>query len=194
MKVLFLDFDGPLFPDRYIKYDPDNRRPYPGAAKMPQIVDYWKMDPMSVQMLNFLHDLYPFTTVVSSSWKRFCDRKQVEDLFAVNGLMLNLYDHDLEWSTPDWKTNYEPGMYYNHNYATGDKRSREIKMWIEAHDHPDYLILDDPWSGSSLDSDLEIDNNRVIMVDPDVGISSIDYQRMLDVVKVWADIKTPRLF
>ena len=54
-EVLFLDFDGPLFPDRYIRFDPEQVKPYPGRVDMPDIVTYWKMDPLAVQMLNFLH-------------------------------------------------------------------------------------------------------------------------------------------
>lgn len=180
-ETLFLDFDGPLFPDRYVRYDPDQRRPYPGEVKMPDIVDYWKMDPLAVYMLNFLYDLHPFQTVVSSSWKKFINKEQCKDLFVTNGLKLNLAD---DWCTVTLNRKSRFDSYYKGCY-----RAVEIKEYVTRYNINEYLILDDPMSGSSLDDkENGLNEARITLVDPDVGIGSYDYKKMLNVVKVWAGI------
>jgi len=185
-ETLFLDLDGPMFPDRWIRFASANRRPYPGRMEMPDIVDYWTMDPLSVEMLNFLYDLHPFRVVLSSSWKKFVSRAQCQDLFITNGLTLQLIDDEKEWCTIRLDRN--SGLPYSHR--SGCSRAAEIREYILRHNVEEYLILDDPMSGSSLDDkNHELDAERVIMVDPDVGIGSYDYQRMLKVVKKWAGIK-----
>jgi len=170
-------FDGPLFPDRYISYHHENRRPYPGRVAMPDIVNYWKMDPMSVEMLNFLHDLFPFETVVSSSWKKFIDKEQCVDLFHTNGLNLTLAD--------DWATIIIPSY-------RDCVRASEIAEFVNRHSVDEYIILDDGSSGHSLTKDdVELDEKRIVLVNEDLGIGTHDYRTMLKIVKKWAGIAPP---
>jgi hypothetical protein len=184
-EVLFLDLDGPMFPDRYIRFAAENRSPYPGRFSMPDIVDYWKMDPMSVELLNFLYDLHPFTVVLSSSWKKFVNRAQCQDLFVTNGLNLKLIDDEKEWCT----IRLDRGGNSNYRYGTGCVRAAEIAEYVIRHNVEEYIILDDPQSGSSLDDrDVNLDPARIVLVDPDVGIGSTDYMRMNYIVKTWAKI------
>ncbi len=187
MKVLFLDFDGPLFPNRIIKFDPDNRLPYPGTVEMPpnEIVTYWKMEPLAVHMLNFLHEIHPFETVISSSWKRWVNKEQILDIFHVNGLKLDL--HEGEYSTPDINRNTSYWSGYSAN-----TRAKEIETWLINHGEvDDYLILDDPDSGSSLtDYDNHtLEKDRIVMVEPDTGIGTHHYNRLCDIVAHWAGVK-----
>jgi hypothetical protein len=182
MKVLFLDFDGPLFSDRVIKFDPDNIKPYPGNVEMSEWVGYWKMDPLSVHVLNKMRDVHPFKTVVSSSWKRFVNKEQIVDLFRVNNLILDLHD---DYSTPDLSNRYGP---YSSGYS-GDTRSREIEAWLRdcGRDVDDYLIIDDPMSGASLDvNNHSLNKDNIIMVDGDVGPNTTDITRMRSIVYTWA--------
>lgn len=177
-KTLFLDFDGPLFEDRGIRFDPDQNKRYPGYVEMPEMVTYWKMSPLTVTMLNMLYDMHPFQTVVSSTWKEFINQEQCEDLFAVNGLKLHLAE---PWRTLNLKT--RPSRCF---------RKDEIVNYMIDHNIAEYMILDDPWSGSSLDEhDAAINPDQVIMVDPDVGLRSSDYMRMLKIVRKWANIPEP---
>ncbi len=175
--VLFLDFDGPLFSDRYIVYHPDNRRPYPGNVAMPDNINYWKMDPLSVDMLNFMHDIFAFTTVVSSSWKRFVNKEQCQDLFEVNGLKLNLAD---DWATVRMDT-------FGRRQCC---RASEIAEYIDRHGIAEYIILDDPGSGLSLDDhdNHTMEKHRIVMVNPDVGIGSYEHRQMMKIINSWAGI------
>lgn len=179
MNTLFLDFDGPLFPDRYIRFHSGQNKPYPGRVEMPDFVDYWVMDPLAVEMLNFLHDIFPFQTVVSSTWKRFINQEQCQDLFFENGLKLHLAD---PWCTVKMQSNRRDSCV----------RADEILAYKKEHEITEYIVLDDPWSGRSIDeAKAMFDQNRVVMVNPDVGIDSGDYNKMMRVVRKWAGMPEP---
>lgn len=173
--VLFLDFDGPLFPERQIEHSPTMAH-YPGDLKFHPFVTYWEMDRISVRQLNQLYNLYHFDTVVSSSWKSFCDRERIEELFAVNELKLHLHE--------DWCTT-------NHGRLSAN-RAHEISWWLEDHlvegRRLAHIILDDPWSGSSLmDSAWQYLNlQEPFIIDPNVGIDPECHKNMRKVVQSWA--------
>lgn len=182
MNVLFLDFDGPLFPDRMISFHPDNIRPYPGDIPMTEWVSYWKMDELTVYMLNLAQERHQFKTVISSSWKRFTTLEQIKDLFKVNGLILDIHD---DYSTPDLG---RLRTIYSH-YSYMDSRSAEIIAWLKDHpDVGDYIIIDDPSSGASLDEKSVLRPDRIIMIDPDVGLRSEDYKRINSIIAEWNGI------
>ena len=179
-KVLFLDFDGPLFSDRVIGFHPDNSRPYPGAEKLNPgyTLTYWKMDEIAVSMLNKLYSIHPFDTVISSTWKTFASREFIEELFKINGLNLHLHQ---DWDTP----------------RITFKRCRRIEEIIDWLDkHPDYaecIVVDDPWSGESICSYREaktenkrIPNRNIVIVDPTIGLEVNHYSAMRRIVEVWS--------
>ena len=171
--TLFLDFDGPLFPDRWIRVHSGQHDAYPGNVKMPDDVTYHVMDPMSVEMLNNAFDVFPFQTVVSSSWRKFINKEQCEDLFMVNRLRLKLAD--------DWKTIHFSRDGYSRMSARECQRAMEIREYVKRNEIEKYIVLDDPMSGSSLnDKNHELDENRIILVDQDVGLSSMDYRLVID--------------
>lgn len=174
--ILFLDFDGPLFPDVVIKFHPFNRLEYPGNERFPGDITYWKMSEVSVEMFNMLNDRFKFKTVVSSTWKRFIGKVQTEELFEMNGLRLQLHD---DWSTKDLRAIARMDDYYR------CLRSTEIKEWIDRQKVEKYLIVDDPWSGSSLDVDGTIPKHTIVMVNPDVGPSTDDYNAMHNIMRQW---------
>jgi len=181
-ETLFLDFDGPLFPSRWVRYHAGNNKPYQGRVKMTDRVNYWVMDPMSVELLNFLHNIFPFQTVVSSSWRRFVTKEQCEDLFLTNGLKLHLADN---WCTAETERRMSDYKCY---------RAPEIKEYINKNKITEYLILDDDGSGSSLREVLNgeespLNKNRIVLVDEDLGIGSNQHRSMLSIVKQWAGIK-----
>ena len=149
--------------------------PYPGKIDLPEHINYWKMDAVAVNMLNFLYNLEPFDTVISSSWKKYCSKEQVQDLFETNGLILHLV---LDWCTE------------NLDSRRTCTRASEIELYL--NDHPeitDYFIIDDLDSGSSLQKPHnkvysydniphKLDHDRIFIVDYDMGISPDDYRKM----------------
>lgn len=181
-KVLFLDFDGPLFPNRIINFHPANRRKYPGKLSVDTTMEkctYWKMDEAAVGMLNSLYEMYPFCTVISSSWKGFCSKEFIEELFNINGLMLDLHK--------DWHT--------DRLTFRSCKRIEEITDWIEEHpEYDDYIVIDDPWSGESICTYKEyreesiIPKDNIIIIDPTIGLEWGHYTQMHKVVERWTGV------
>lgn len=165
--VLFLDFDGPLFPDRVIRFSPPASE-YPGK-NLHKWVTYWQMDVTSVRQLNYLFDLYNFDTVISSSWGDLCSLEQIQELFDVNGLRLRIHQ---DWDIP-------------HGGRFSANRAHRIKWWLDEHSvngvYPNHLILDDPMSGSCLCDIYVMDKlglSEAFIVDPDIGIDSHCFSAM----------------
>jgi hypothetical protein len=173
MNVLFLDFDGPLFPDRIILHHPDNFKKYPGNINNRHL-DYWKMDEVAVSMLNKLYNFQPFYAVISSTWRTLFSVDEIRDLFQVNGLNLPLLDNDY-WRTTEFKDSY---------VCT---RLIEIENWVTRYQPNNYLILDDNTSGHSLQflDNSFIDVKNTILVNYDLGISTYDFKQMWNILKSW---------
>ena len=181
--VLFLDFDGPMFPERGIKFTP-SMSVYPGNTKFHPFINYWEMDRTSVRQLNYLYDMYQFDTVISSSWKQYCSKENIEDLFEVNNLHLHLHDN---WCTPSRMSSY---------------RVNDICWWLdkvtvqegENRVCPSHIILDDPWSGSYLEDTNGHGMQEAYMVNPDLGIDSDIFNNMRAQVQSWRDDYESRKF
>ena len=189
-KVLFLDFDGPLFSDRMVKFHPDNTYNNKGVTHIRELVremsplvansvDYAHMDPASVNMLNRLQDQYGFLTVISSSWKHFLSKAGICDLFNINDLLLPLHD---SWVTPKGKAGNRLG---------------DIHDWFEENggiDKYDWIAIDDPISGGNIADQYIVEGylgedtfKRCIIVDPEVGLTTHDYK---DICRIWNSTKT----
>lgn len=173
--VLFLDFDGPLFPERVIPHS----RPmseYPGTNPHAWMT-YWEMDITSVRQLNSLHEIYQFDTVISSSWINLLDRNQIQELFDANNLSLVMHE--------DWCI--------EHNGRLSASRLHMVAWWLEEHMNgdrtPSHIILDDPWSGSSFLDDTwrMFGLQEPFIIDPNVGIDPECYKHMMGVVRSWRD-------
>lgn len=173
--ILFLDFDGPLFPERQIKHSPHIDL-YPGSSKLHPFISYWEMDRISVRQINSLYNIYNFDTVISSSWKDFCTKEEILELFKINGLEVHLHK--------DWRT--------SKNGRMSASRIHEIKWWLDDHKVEDkylaHIILDDPWSGSSLLDKMwkSLGLQEPFIINPDVGIDTDCHENMAKVVRNWA--------
>lgn len=180
--VLFLDFDGPLFSEIGII----TGRPiseYPGKPLHP-FIGYWEMDAKAVRALNQFYDMYQFDTVISSSWQRFVDKEQVEELFEINGLKLPIHD---DWHT-DKRFSYSSRVshisdWLNTHQVLHKTVEDSDAEWVEA---PSHIILDDPWSGSGLELWKDFGLQEPIMVDPNVGLNVEEYRAMHSIVQSWA--------
>lgn len=176
--VLFLDFDGPIFPDVHIHMERDNFEPYPGQHIDGEGLTYWKADPVFVNFYNRLQILHPFKTVVSSTWGKVVEFDLIRELFEVNKINVTFHDDCI---TP------EVGLGSPFGYRS--TRALEIQTWLGNHPEvDDYLILDDPWSGSCLDSNKHnLNKDSIFLVNPDVGLDTQLMNDMRHYVKLhWA--------
>jgi hypothetical protein len=167
-RILFLDFDGPLFPTRVIKYGQG-----PGVAEWVDrnfdsghnAITYCYMDNVAVGALNALHKVRPFDIVVTSTWAEFCTKNQIESLFVLNGLQPPLHTN--------WK-------------ARRMVREEGITDWLKRNPGKDYIVLDDPWSFPAIIDDVKMlecgfDLGVLIVVDPNIGLLMEDIERMYEI-------------
>jgi len=191
--ILFLDFDGPLFSDRVIRFHPDNRNQHhPSLDRIKESiigagnpfdanhVMYWKMDDVAVGMLNTLMQIQPFDTVVSSTWRAFCNKETTQLLFDLNNLELKFHD---DWATSN-TVHYRDAGYGS---SKSDQRPLEIKDWLTRNKVGQYIILDDPCSGGSLMDDnrvvaLGLDPTKVVLVDSTIGMEQHHYSTIRDLL------------
>lgn len=193
--VFFLDLDGPAFPDMTIRFDPMNRREYPGAKCYLGKLTYWKMNEHFRFFWNHINDVFDFKTVLSSAWKKqIDDREFYEELFEVNNLPIRFHD---DWRTTNWRPR---GMSDYTCY-----RAQEIHEWTTRHPELDgYVIMDDVQSGASLNivkngensshfeqyqldrlAHVNLRPESIILVDYDSGIGSHEALRAMDQMKAW---------
>ena len=152
--IIFLDFDGPLFPYKVIRFNPRNKLHH-------KVFSYWVMDPMIVEFLN--SNANDFQIVVSSSWNEVHTKEEIETLFRMNNLILRLHDV--------WKT------------IPIGTRGQNIQSWISSNSgmFNDFIIIDDPMSCDNIED--YFDDSRLIIVDPVEGFSYTDYEKLESMIK-----------
>jgi hypothetical protein len=167
--VLFLDFDGPIFPTKVFVLPENNGQASRAVCEelnLHPYVTYWKADPISIAMLNKLYDFYPYDLVISSSWADdwLHQREQIESVLLKNELNYNMHK---TWRTPR---------------DTYDTRHEQIAHWLKLHpEYGDkYIILDDTSSGAGLADKEEIERcglnpKNIFLVNIDDGLSHKDY-------------------
>lgn len=176
--ILFLDFDGPLYSSRALLLAENQGHVAQKQCNKLNLyvhANYWKMDPIAVDMLN---NLYNNTTsyhlVISSSWSHphLHDKDTIENLLSVNGIQAPLHQ--------DWRTEKNSKL-----------RVEQISNWLKSHPHiNNYLILDDIESGLELADDevleeYDIHHSVVTLVSIDDGISMKNYEKMRHVMSSW---------
>lgn len=175
--ILFLDLDGPVFPERVIKFHPLNTRDNETVRNFSKkhaspmyvdLIDYIHMDPIAVEMLNRLNEIHTFE-VVTSSWHHFLNDATIfEELFEINGLNLTLHR---DWITPKKMSSY---------------RINEVGWWIQRHPDCNWAVLDDPLSGGYLASTRDVaeyglDPRRCVIVNPLVGMEIEHYNQLQNI-------------
>lgn len=177
--VIFLDFDGPIFPTKAFLF-PENNRPLSfevcSRLKLHPYVEYWKADPISIAMLNRLLTIYPYDLVISSSWADdwLHEKSQIEGLLNENKLEYTLHR---QWRTPRDKH---------------DSREEQIADWLDKNPEyrEKYIILDDVSSGAGLAdkkgvAKLGLDKKNIFLVDIHEGLSYKDYQNIAAIMRTW---------
>lgn len=133
--VIFLDFDGPLFPEKIFLY-PQNEGDFSNnkcrELNFHPKVSYWYADPFAITILNKLKEKYNYQLVISSSWTNLHEKEQIESLLKVNGLNYEFHN--------DWKTN-----------KNSEERRLQIEEWLSCHPEvTEYMIFDDTKSAPEL--------------------------------------------
>ena len=189
--ILFLDLDGPAFPEAVICHDPDNRKPYPGKMDFGDL-SYWKMCERIKNMWVHLYNVFDFEVVVSSTWRvHYPKPEYFYDLFNANGLPLNPHT---DRCTPKIKSDrYSDFGPYGNSYGSNCKRASEIFNWLQLHPEvKNYVIIDDPDSGYSLDVSGTVWNEshnsmagNIVLADSDSGLGSYQIRQMTAIMKRW---------
>ena len=149
--VVFLDFDGPIFPEKIHLY-PQNQGDVADDAcrkmDLHPMVKYWYADPFAIAVLNELRKVQPYKLVISSSWAddRLHQRHHIDDLLKVNGLEYDMHE--------DWRTPRNPELL----------RHQQIELWLNAHPEitRNYLILDDTKSAPDLFFAKTYENTKIM--------------------------------
>ena len=177
--VVFLDFDGPIFPTKVFVLPENNGKESAEVCaelNLHPYVTYWKADPISIAMLNKLYEMYPYDLVISSSWadEWLHGKEQIEGVLIKNELKYNLHS---TWRTP--RDRY-------------DQRHEQIAHWLKLHPEygDNYIILDDTGSGAGLADQEEIEkynlnSKNIYLVDLDNGLTHKQYQEIMLKLRCW---------
>lgn len=162
--IVFLDFDGPLFPDKVLTYTEnkgDVAERMLAALNIHPFYTYWKADPFMVNCLNQLA-LQGFQCVVSSSWAddRMHSQDQIQKLFQANDIKIPLH---VQWRTPRAHKN----------------RNIQISDWLRDNPAADYWIFDDKLSGKDLLEQKSLDASKIVWIDEATGISEDQARQVL---------------
>lgn len=170
--IVFLDFDGPLFPEKILLVSENNEdNSMLKELNLHPMVTYWKMEPVIIAMLNQLYDIRPYFVVVSSSWGNLHTKEQIETLLATNGLHVPLHE--------DWKIQLDQ-----------DKKAQGIANWIENNKIADYMIIDDEESGEEFTNvnkieKLKLSKEKIILLSPEDGVNMASFFKMKAIVANW---------
>lgn len=176
LPVVFLDFDGPLFP-RKVHLLKDNqhklhRRPPEIDELLHPFISYWVMDPIAVAMLNNIALITDAEFVISSSWRELHSKKDIEQLFELNKLNVQLHE---DWATPVNELIDITDESIVVRYAN---RREEILAWIEKHPEvKKWVAIDDDVSIKILP-----EKHRMLIQEDD-GISYQNYRDLLNMLQ-----------
>lgn len=150
--VIFLDFDGVLNTERYQALLLTERMP---------TKDAWGplFDPHAVDHLRRIIETTEAGIVISSSWR---------------------YIHRLGSLRMMWEVRGLPGEIIGTLLcgATYISRGEEIECWLDSHERPQYVIIDD------LDDFLPNQRSRYVETNPIVGISEKDSQKAIEILTI----------
>ncbi len=177
--VIFLDFDGPIFPSKVFLFPENSGEISVEKCKTLELhpyVTYWKADPVAIAMLNKFYEYYPYDLVISSSWADswLHEKKHIEGVLDENNLTYNLHKN---WRTPREKY---------------DTRHEQIAHWLrENPEYKDkYIILDDHSSGDLLFdeetiSNLNLKKENIYLVNVHEGLTYADFKSISKQLASW---------
>lgn len=170
-KIVFLDFDGPLFPKRIFLMEENKGAVESKMCRKLNLyphIHYWKMDQMAVGMMNNFAEMGA-EFVLSTSWSDLHELVDLENLLQVNGFTGKIHQ--------DWKLD---------RVDMNLTRSQHVKIWLDQHPEyfDNYIMIDDDSSAPEIiKPDLlkmyGLDPKRIFAVDLDNGILMRQYHQMM---------------
>lgn len=156
MKVIFLDIDGVLNSEEFLKNNPTQA-----------------IDKDSVSILKSIVDKTGAAIVMSSGWKLWFD----DNMLPQDGYSQYLYDIlcdfniNLFGKTPDFSTEeIRTRKTFSHIKA------KEISSWLNEHAVDKYVVIDD------LDLRNEEINSHLVKINGQVGITEEDARYIIDMI------------
>lgn len=164
MKIICLDLDGPLIPDR-CKYFDDEKYQHDFYLD----VNHWvTFDPFAVRFLNRLVDMNDdLHFVLHSTWRKHYDKKFLDTHFSIQGLHVRWHQ--------DWFT--DPQL----------SRWDSIDLWLKKHPsvtNEMYAILDDEKPPLNF-------KTRTVRVNEYDGLSEKNCARLISLLQLQWKVKTP---
>lgn len=176
MHVVFLDFDGPMFPTKMCLFPQNDellneyKRKEIGLDL--ELYKIWKMDDFAVIVLNKLYEYFPFEIVVSSNWGNGNSKQTIQKLLDANGITVPLaQDYRLA------KINMS--------------RLERISDYIKRNKVRNYIAIDDYDSCPDMvEPELvkcaELSNEKLFCIDFDNGISLKNFRDMRTQICKWS--------
>lgn len=145
-KIVFLDIDGVICtPDDYAENRADDGLP--------------RFNPERVKLLNLLCALPETEVVISSTWRHFMGKEELERRLREAGFDGTIH---CDWCTPDLKRGREP-------------RGAEIERWLQDHPEVDRAII--------LDDETDFfEGQPVVQTDTRHGLNRDDIQRAVRMI------------
>lgn len=183
--VVFLDFDGPLYPHKALLL-PENQPNFPKhfpplnqarELNLHPYINYWKMDPFAIAMLNNL-SRRDCVFVLSTSWITLHDFPTLDNLLKINGFKGTILE--------DWSVDIKQSI---DGLETRLNRAQSIAEWLSRHPEyqSQYIIIDDLSSAPEMAKEdlmtmYGLSYSRIFLADIDNGLSLSTYQKMLTFV------------
>lgn len=155
MKVIFLDFDGVLNSNAFLRALPPNDNPNRAEA----MTSARMIDPLAVARLQRIVAATGAEVVISSTWRLY---RRIHELGAL------LQGHGFK----GWPYDLTPAKFSSLPRAT------EIDMWLEESDETvtGFVVLDD--------DRLAWIEGHTVLTDPEVGLTDADVEKAIAILGV----------
>ena len=163
--LVFLDIDG-VFTSARVQY-----------AHNATYGIWHRFDPIAVDFMNKIHDMYPVEFVLMSTWKNYLDSKDkniehwIRSAFGNSGFRGN-------FANP-WKTDPDEEWVNRNNFRRGD----EVKLYLEIYgqDVKDFILFDD----NRYNFKEALGKGRLVQTDPENGLLHKHMMNAWSIMGTW---------
>jgi hypothetical protein len=168
MKVVFLDFDGVINSDPYLRQVRENGLLQGWGFK--DETDRHMLDPARIGLLNSVLDRTGANIVISSSWRNIYTQEEMTGFLRLQGLAYPERIIDVTPSTRDLDTAKKLNVPLGHNMHRGEL----IQAWLK--EHPEvtkYVSLDDdPGAGEA--GTVWIETDFMVGLTPEIADKAVE--------------------